>query len=49
VYPEKSVKWLLKAYANLKTQNLDIQVVPVCINYDRLFDIRFLASEMISG
>jgi glycerol-3-phosphate O-acyltransferase len=27
----------------------NIKIVPVCINYDRIFDSHYLANEMISG
>ena len=40
---------LLHSFSNLKRLKYDIKIVPVCINYDRLFDASYLANEMISG
>jgi glycerol-3-phosphate O-acyltransferase len=40
---------LIHSYKNLKRFKYDIKIVPVCINYDRLFDASYLANEMISG
>lgn len=49
LYPENSVKMLLHSFNNLKRLKYDIKIVPVCINYDRLFEASYLANEMISG
>ena len=40
---------LLNSFHNLKKLKYDIKVVPVCINYDRLFEASYLANEMVSG
>lgn len=47
-YAEKSLKWLIKTFNNLKRLKFDILLVPVCLNYDRIFEASFLAKEMIS-
>ena len=49
VLADNSIKLLLKSFKNLKKMKQDIRVVPVCINYDRLFEASHLANEMISG
>ena len=46
---DSSIKLLLKSHTNLQKLKLDIKVVPVCINYDRIFEASYLANEMISG
>lgn len=35
-------------YTTLQRENKNIHLVPVAINYDRLFEIRNLASEIVS-
>lgn len=40
---------LIKAHQKLVNLKYDIKIVPVCVNYDRLFDQSYLATEMISG
>ena len=40
---------LLNAHRNIKKLKYDIKIVPVCINYDRLFEASYLANEMVSG
>ena len=47
--PDMMIKMVLKAYRNLQKLKYDIKIVPVCINYDRIFDISFLVGEMVSG
>lgn len=49
ILAENSIKLLLKSYNNLQKLKYDIKIVPVCINYDRLFEASYLANEMISG
>ena len=43
------IKMVLKAHRNLQKLKYDIKIVPVCINYDRIFDISFLVGEMVTG
>ena len=45
------IKLLLKSFYNLKQgeNKLDVFIVPVCHSYDRLFDVKYLANEMING
>jgi glycerol-3-phosphate O-acyltransferase len=40
---------LLKSFENMQKLKFNIKIVPVCINYDRIFDSHYLANEMISG
>lgn len=47
--PENSVRMLLKSIKNLQRLKYNVQLVPVCVNYDRLFDSSYLSTEMISG
>lgn len=49
VFGEMSTKLLIKSFHNLQKFKYDIHVVPVCINYDRIFEASYLANEMISG
>ena len=46
---ESSVRMLLKSFENLEKLKYNVKIVPVCINYDRIFDSKYLASEMVSG
>ena len=49
VFADNSTKLLLKSFKNLQMMKYDIRIVPVCINYDRVFESTSLANEMISG
>lgn len=40
---------LLKSFFRLSQMKYNFKIVPVCINYERLFDASYLANEMISG
>ena len=45
-----SIEWLIEAYNSLlKERGKNLHVIPVAINYERLFEIKNLASEMIGG
>ena len=46
---DQSVKMLIKSFFNLQKLKFNVKIVPVCINYDRIFDSHYLANEMISG
>lgn len=46
---DDSIEWILRAYENLKVKNINIKIVPVSINYDRIFDEALLANEMVTG
>ena len=48
-HSEVSVRMLLKSFENLEKLKYNVKIVPVCINYDRIFDSKYLASEMVSG
>ena len=43
------VKNVLKAFTNVKQRTNNIKIVPVCINYERLFDASYLADEAKLG
>lgn len=49
LYPDNMIKLLLKSYLGLKKYQYDIKLVPVCIEYDRIFDSRYLSTEIQSG
>lgn len=40
---------LLKSFENMQKLKFNVKIVPICINYDRIFDSHYLANEMISG
>ena len=45
-----SIEWLLQAYlSSLQKDGKNLHLIPVAINYDRLFEIRNLATEIVSG
>jgi len=48
LYPDQSIKILLKTFENLKKCMFDIKIIPVCINYDRLFDSAYLSNDVVS-
>lgn len=44
------VLWLMQAYlTSLQTDGKTVHLVPVSINYERVFEVRNLATEMVSG
>lgn len=44
-----SIEWLMQAYmTSLQREGKNIHLVPIAINYDRLFEIRNLATEIVS-
>lgn len=49
LYPDYMVKNVLKAFNNVKKLTNNIKLVPVCINYERLFDASYLADEAKLG
>jgi glycerol-3-phosphate O-acyltransferase len=45
-----SVLWLLQAYiTSMQAEGKTVHLVPLVISHERLFDIRHLATEMVSG
>jgi len=45
-----SIEWLVQAYlSSLQRDGKNLHIIPVAINYDRLFEIRNLATEIVSG
>lgn len=49
LYPDTSIKMLLKAYLALKKFQHDIKIVPVFIEYDRIFDSKYLSTDTETG
>jgi glycerol-3-phosphate O-acyltransferase len=50
ILPSQSITWLLQAYAqSMQSEGKTVHMVPLVINHERLFDIRHLATEMVSG
>lgn len=44
-----SIEWLMQAYvSSLQRDGKNVHLIPVAINYDRLFEIRNLATEIVS-
>lgn len=46
---ESIIKILIKAADHCKKMKQDIKIVPVCINYDRIFDAGYLSEENLKG
>ena len=45
-----SIEWLMQVYlSSLQREGQNVYLIPVAINYDRLFEIRNLATEIVSG
>lgn len=45
-----SIEWIMQAYlSSLQRDGKNLHLIPVAINYDRLFEIRNLANEIVSG
>ena len=50
LYPDNMVKILLKAFHKTAgKQNIDIHIVPVSIDYERMFNVGYLSEEIIQG
>jgi glycerol-3-phosphate O-acyltransferase len=49
MYPDNMIKLILKSYLGLKKYQYDIKLVPVCIEYDRIFDSKYLSTEIQRG
>jgi glycerol-3-phosphate O-acyltransferase len=50
ILSEISVLWLLQAYiTSMQAEGKTVHMVPLVISHERLFDIRHLATEMVSG
>lgn len=43
-----SINWVLNAFSQMKSKQ-KLHIVPICINYDRLLEMKILADEMVSG
>ena len=46
---ERSIRWLLDARFAMKNINKSVLIVPVNVSYDRIYDNRNLAIEMVNG
>ena len=46
---DMSVRWLLEAFLNLNKIGKNIVIVPIMINYDRIYEQNNLSIEMVSG
>ena len=46
---DDAIEWILRSHQNLKVSSCKFKIVPVSINYERIFDESLLASEIISG
>lgn len=44
-----AVKWILDSYKELQNLRQNIVLIPLSINYDRIFEMDNLANEIISG
>jgi glycerol-3-phosphate O-acyltransferase len=49
MYPDNMIKLLLKSYIGLKQYKYDFKIVPVSIEYDRIFDSNYLSTEIKRG
>ena len=43
------VRQLIKVHLQLKKMKYNMHIVPVSINYERIFDVRYLAEDTIQG
>ena len=44
-----SIEWIMQVYmTTLLREGKNVHLVPIAINYDRLFEIRNLATEIVS-
>ena len=45
-----SIEWLIQAYlSKMQKDGINIYLIPIAINYDRLFEMRNLAEEIIGN
>ena len=49
LYADTSIKLILKSYLGLKKFQYDIKIVPISIEYDRIFDSKYLSTEVHEG
>lgn len=49
LFPDTSIKMLLKAYLALKKFQHHIKIVPIFIEYDRIFDSKYLSTDTQTG
>lgn len=50
VVADMGILWLMQSYVtSLMQEGKSVTLVPVAINYERVFELRNLATEMVSG
>ena len=47
--PDDSILWILRAMKNPQLERYKIKIVPVAINYERVFDSILITKEILSG
>ena len=49
-HADLAIQWLMQAYTtSFQKEGASVTLVPVSINYERIFELRNLATEMVSG
>jgi len=49
LYPDTMIKILIKTQRHLEKVKLKLKIIPVCINFDRVFDVDWFAEEVLKG
>jgi glycerol-3-phosphate O-acyltransferase len=50
VVADLGILWLMQAYVtSMQKEGKTVHLIPVSINYERVFEVRNLATEMVSG
>jgi len=49
VIPDIALNWLLQTHLTRNQNDKKVHLVPVSINYERMFEMRNLTTEMVSG
>lgn len=44
-----AIRWLLEAFLSLHEDGKSVKIVPLVVNYDRIYEADNLATEMING
>jgi len=48
--PDITIQWLLQAYlSSLQKDGKNVHIVPITVQYERLFELRNIAAEMVSS
>ena len=49
-HPDIAIQWLLQSYlVRMQKEGKNVHIVPISVQYERLFELRNIASEMVSG